>query len=214
MAITTVTASLVGMKYHGVSLDEATRCLAQHPSLRRGPHNVHDSNAIAVISGGKMLGHIDREAAAIIAPLLDEGAGSQVTIDLVKTKSPGSISVSVKLDRLLENSQAPTVCEFGVIGIYRISVKNYDRCYVEQSLNVLNRLAEHWDELRRGIHLNPELRRTWREKGADAFQAALPERAPGGLGGLGGLALARWLVERGSRLSANAWCLVTFSPFP
>lgn len=74
MAITTVRASLVGTKYYGVSLDEAARCLAQHPVLRREPHNIHDSNAVAVISGGKMLGHIDREAAAIIAPLLDDGA--------------------------------------------------------------------------------------------------------------------------------------------
>lgn len=193
MAITTVRASLVGMKYYGVALDEAARCLAQQPTLRREPHNIHDRNAIAVISGGKVLGHIDREAAAIIAPLLDDGASSQVSIDSLRAQSPGSIPVAVKIDRPLEKSQAPTVCEFGVIGIYRIFIKGYERCYIGQSVNVQNRLAEHWDELRRGIHLNPELRRAWRSEGAAAFQAALLERAPGGLGGLD---LVRWLVER------------------
>jgi len=193
LAIITVRASMVGMKYYGVSADEAARCLAQHATLRREPHNVHDCNAVAVISGDNVLGHIDREAAAIIAPLLDDGAGSQINIDTLRTQSPGSIPVAVKIDRLLEKSQAPTVCEFGVIGIYRIFIKGYERCYIGQSVNVQNRLAEHWDELRRGIHLNPELRRAWRSEGAAAFQAALHERAPGGLVGL---ALARWLVER------------------
>ncbi|MBW4655699.1 MAG: hypothetical protein KME20_22060 [Kaiparowitsia implicata GSE-PSE-MK54-09C] len=193
MAITTVRASLVGMKYYSVALDEATRCLAQQPTLRREPHNIHDSNAVAVISGGKVLGHIDREAAAIIAPLLDDGASSQVSIDTLRAQSPGSIPVAVKIDRPLEKTQAPTVCEFGVFGIYRIFIKGYERCYIGQSVNVQNRLAEHWDELRRGIHLNPELRRAWRSEGAGAFQAELLERAPSRLGGL---ALARWLVDR------------------
>ncbi|MBE5073369.1 hypothetical protein IM511_03495 [Erythrobacteraceae bacterium E2-1 Yellow Sea] len=193
MAITTVRASLVGMKYYGVALDEAARCLAQQATLRREPHNIHDRNAVAVVSSDKVLGHIDREAAAIIAPLLDDGASSQVSIDTLRARSPGSIPVAVKIDRPLEKSQAPTVCEFGVIGIYRIFIKGYERCYIGQSVNVQNRLAEHWDELRRGIHLNPELRRAWRSEGAAAFQAELLERAPGGLGGL---ALARWLVDR------------------
>jgi hypothetical protein len=181
------------MKYYSVALDEATRCLAQQPTLRREPHNIHDSNAVAVISGGKVLGHIDREAAAIIAPLLDDGASSQVSIDTLRAQSPGSIPVAVKIDRPLEKTQAPTVCEFGVFGIYRIFIKGYERCYIGQSVNVQNRLAEHWDELRRGIHLNPELRRAWRSEGAGAFQAELLERAPSRLGGL---ALARWLVDR------------------
>lgn len=181
------------MKYYGVTLDEAARCLAQQSTLRREPHNIHDSNAVAVISGDRVLGHIDREAAAIIAPLLDDGADSQVSIDTLRAQSPGSIPVALKIDRPLEKSQAPTVCEVGVIGIYRIFIKGYERSYIGQSVDVQNRIAEHWDELRRGIHLNPELRRAWRSEGATAFQAALLERAPRGLSGL---ALARWLVER------------------
>lgn len=193
MAVTTVRASLVGMKYYGVSVEEAAQYLVRQPSLLREPHNVHDSNAVAVMAGGKKLGHIDREAAAIIAPLLEDGASSQVSIDTLRSKSAGSIPVAVKIDRPLERAQAPAVCELGVIGIYRISITGYDRCYIGQSVNVQNRLAEHWDELRRGIHQNPELRRAWRSEGAASFQAALLERAPGGLSGLG---LARWLVER------------------
>lgn len=181
------------MKYCGVARDEAARCLARQPTLRREPHNTDDSNAIVVISGGTILGFINREAAAIIAPLLDDGAGSQVSIDTLRTQSPGSIPVVVKIDRPLEEFRAPTVCEFGVVGIYRIFIKGYDRCYIGQSLNVQNRLAQHWDELRRGIHPNPELRRAWRSEGAAAFRAVLLETAPSGLGGL---ARARWLVER------------------
>lgn len=191
--MTTVRAYLVGMKYYGIARDEAARCLARQPTLRREPDNDKDSNAIAVISSGKMLGFINRDAAAVIAPLLDDGADSQVSIDTRNTQWSESIPVVVKIDRPLKKVQAPKVCELGVVGIYRIFIKGYDRCYIGQSLNVQNRLAHHWDELSRGIHLNPELRRAWHSEGAAAFRAALLERAPSGLGGL---ARARWLVER------------------
>lgn len=184
---------MVGMTYHGISSGDAVRHLAGHPTLQREPHNSHDSNAVAIWSKGKMLGYINQEAAAIIAPLLDEGASSRVSHDTSRTKSARSIPVTVKIDRPLENIGVPTVCEPGVIGIYRISVRGYDRCYIGQSADVQHRLAEHWDELRRGIHQNPELRQLWRSHGATAFEATLLERAPESLGGL---ALARWLVER------------------
>ncbi|MES2493575.1 MAG: HIRAN domain-containing protein [Pseudomonadota bacterium] len=191
--ITNIKASLVGMKYYGVTLEKAARALEEQPGLRRDPYNIHDSNAIAVYSGGMVLGHIDRKAAAIIAPLLDDGAGSQISIDTSRARLPGSIPVAVKIDRPIQKSVAPLVCEVGVVGIYRIFIKRYERCYIGQSINVQNRLEEHWDELSRGIHTNPELRRAWQAEGAAVFGAEVLEKAPRGLSGL---ALARWLVER------------------
>lgn len=62
-------AALVGMKYYPPALDiverlpEGTKLL-----LVREPANTHDPNAVAVYF---KLGHIPKQRAAILAPLLD-----------------------------------------------------------------------------------------------------------------------------------------------
>ncbi|WP_411341758.1 HIRAN domain-containing protein [Sphingopyxis sp. J-6] len=193
MPVTTIKASLVGMKYHGVGLDEAARCLTGQTNLRREPNNMHDKNAIAVVHKDRVLGHIDRASAAIIAPLIDDGASSQVSIDTLKQRSRGSIPVTVRIDGHLRSTTVPTICEVEAIGIYRIFIKDSDRCYIGQSVNIRNRIRQHWDELGRGTHLNSELRREWRSRNPADFLAEVLERAPSGLNGL---ELARWLVER------------------
>lgn len=193
MAVTTIKASLVGMRYNGLSTAQALRHLAGSPELRRDRSNDHDDNAVAVMSGNKMLGYIDRVAAAMIAPLLDGGATSQVITDVSRPSTAVFVPLTVTIERDVARSEVPKACESGIAGIYRISVGGLTRSYVGQSLDVQNRIAEHWFSLARGIHPNPELQRIWRAEGPAAFRPKLQERAPKELAGF---ALAHWLVER------------------
>ena len=39
--------------------------------LKREPTNQHDENAVKVLNGKKMLGYLPRQAAAILAPVMD-----------------------------------------------------------------------------------------------------------------------------------------------
>lgn len=47
-------------------------------TLVREPNNPHDSNAIAVFSGTSQIGHLPRERAALIAPLIDASGQNRV----------------------------------------------------------------------------------------------------------------------------------------
>ena len=156
MAVTTIKASLVGMRYNRLSSAQALRYLAGNPELRRDRGNDHDDNAVAVISGSRMLGYIDRAAAAMIAPLLDEGATSQVTTDMSRSSTAVLVPLTVIIERVVAQSQVPRVCGSGVAGIYRIRGGRLTRSYIGQSLDVQTRIAQHWFALARGIHLNPE----------------------------------------------------------
>lgn len=41
--------------------------------LVRQPHNEYDTNAVAVVAGGRQIGHLPRKRAVLISPLLDSG---------------------------------------------------------------------------------------------------------------------------------------------
>ncbi len=185
---TTVSASVVGMKYYGFTPGEAREILRARPSLTREPQNSHDTNAIAVTIDGRTIGHIDRKSASILAPLLDSGATYEIEIGSVLGQS---ISAKVTVVRDAQPVAVPRVCGTGTVGIYAIWAG--DDPYVGQSIDVQNRLAQHWDELHRGIHQNPQLRRLWVDLGPARFSAKVVEVAPNLKKSL---EIARWLHNR------------------
>ena len=184
----TVPASVVGMKYYGFTPAEAMRQLRGHSSLIREPHNLHDTNAIAVTVSAKTIGHIDKRTAAILAPLLDSGATYELEIVAVVGQS---ISAKVSINRDLQSVSVPKVCRAGTVGIYAIWAG--DVPYVGQSKDVQNRFSQHWDELQRGTHTNPQLRCLWSDLGPSRFSAKVLELAPKITRSL---ELARWLHNR------------------
>lgn len=68
--------------------------------LVRNPQNQYDSNAIEVRSLGRMLGHLPKEVAARIAPLLDAGKQCKATIFQVRVspENPSNPGMDVLLD--------------------------------------------------------------------------------------------------------------------
>ena len=59
-------------------------------NLVRNPDNKYDSNAIEVRSLGGMLGHLPREVAAQLAPLIDAGKKYKATIYQVRVSPENS----------------------------------------------------------------------------------------------------------------------------
>lgn len=74
--------------------------------LRRNPENPYDSNAIEVwANSSSMVGHLPRETAAKIAPLLDSGVNYQAIIHWVRISSDNSHNPG--LDVLVWSEQTP-----------------------------------------------------------------------------------------------------------
>lgn len=189
----TVEAALVGMRYYGVSANDARKALLEGSSLSREPQNPHDSNAVAVIHRDRKLGHVSRDSAQVIAPLLDKGARSSLRLNRSKTGSKKSIPITISVSLSVEVVSSPFVCDARTCGIYRIRIRGEDKSYFGQSLDIQSRIRQHWNDLSYGMHSNPELQELWDFFGSKNFEAKVVELAPEGLADL---ALARWLVQR------------------
>lgn len=193
MATKRYKVSLVGMRFHGVSIADAAMALSGSASAQREPRNPHDPNAIAIVSQGRKLGHVDRDNAAVIAPLIDMGATCRVSIDRAKSGSDKTIPIVMTLSVAEASVGCPVVCKGAVAGIYEIRVARECKSYFGQSVHVQDRIATHWSDLSAGWHANPELQRHWNDYGPQGFQASLKEAAPTNRDDL---ALARWLVRQ------------------
>ena len=193
MARITKDAFLVGMKYHGF------RPISQNPipsdaiQLKREPTNPHDPNAIAVVISGAMAGHVDKKSAAIIAPILDEGAQWRVEQISSFTGSAASIPLKIVLEQETQSISPPRLASTKVAGIYRITIRGFEEIYVGQSRDINDRIKGHWRELNHGVHSNPVMRRLWKEVGGKHFDAAIIEKAPSGLNDHD---LSLWLQSR------------------
>jgi hypothetical protein len=65
-----------------------------------------------------------------------------------------------------------------MIGIYEIVHRRSGRTYIGSSDNIERRLKAHRSMLRRGIHDNIRLQRTWNRDGAECFIFRVRERCP------------------------------------
>jgi hypothetical protein len=70
--------------------------------LVRNPHNMYDSNAIEVRTLGRMLGHLPREIAAKLAPLMDAGKQYKATVYQVRVSpdNPSNPGMDILLDEV------------------------------------------------------------------------------------------------------------------
>lgn len=70
--------------------------------LVRNPNNQYDSNAIEVRSLGRMVGHLPREVAANLAPLMDTGKQYKATIYQVRVspENPNNPGMDILLEML------------------------------------------------------------------------------------------------------------------
>lgn len=186
-------AFLVGMKYHGFRTTSQNPIPSNAIQLQREPTNPHDPNAIAVIISGSMAGHVDKKSAAIIAPILDEGAQWRVEQITSFTGSAASIPLKIVLEQETQSISPPRLTSSKAAGIYRISIRGFEEIYVGQSRDINERIKGHWRELNHGVHSNPVMRRLWREVGGKHFEAAIIDEAPKGLNDHD---LSLWLQSR------------------
>lgn len=62
-----------------------------------------------------------------------------------------------------------------VSGVYSIVCRETGRTYIGSSSNILLRWNSHLGELRRGVHRNRHLQRSWTKRGAESFSFAVVE---------------------------------------
>lgn len=73
----TYQATLVGASFRGGDVKQHIRqelAIGSLLELERDHHNQYDENAVRVIHEGVFLGFVEKDVAAVIAPLLDHGA--------------------------------------------------------------------------------------------------------------------------------------------
>lgn len=85
---------------HRLSIVHSHRRSDIELELRRDPDNQYDGNAVQVRYMGYMLGHLAKEIAARIAPLLDSGKEIRATVFQVRIspENPNNPGLDVLLD--------------------------------------------------------------------------------------------------------------------
>lgn len=189
MARKTFNASLVGMRFYKPSFDIQTKALNSKLVLEREPRNPHDSNAIAVSICDEKVGHINKDAAAIIAPLMDSGEEFKVVVGKFSKQSIGLQIISMEE---YTSASPPTLLNGNSAGIYAINCGL--SIYIGQSNNINIRLKSHWQSLSAGTHANKHMQKYWNEHGSHKLQASIIERPSADLPA--GLKMQRWLAER------------------
>lgn len=68
-------ARLAGAQFRPKYAQETVKSLvpSDRVELEREPHNQYDKNAIQVVAHGEHIGYIQRDLAALIAPMMDTG---------------------------------------------------------------------------------------------------------------------------------------------
>ena len=185
--------SLVGMRYQSPPFDIHTTIQNAPITFEREPSNPHDKNAVAVVVKGHVVGHLDRDSARILAPILSKGVRYTVNVT-----NPQKISTNAKTIHLkvgIESGddpffQPPNPTRGHQAGIYRITVCDDKWIYIGQSVDINNRIAMHWNDLFFGKHANRNLQEKWDQFGPKSFAVQVVEYAPKGTTEL---ARQRWL---------------------
>ena len=181
------------MKYYGFNLQSRGSTRSDAIVLKREPSNRYDSNAIAVVISGAIAGHLDKKSAEIIAPLLDNGARWRVAPIRPDHAGAASIPLKIVIEQETQSIPPPKFGPTKSIGIYKISIKNFDEIYIGQSRDINQRIKSHWRDLDHSVHSNPQMRRLWNQVGGKQFSAEIVEEAPKGLNDHD---LSHWLQAR------------------
>lgn len=74
------TSLVRGIKFYDVST--STIRVGDYVCLCPEPYNPHDNNCIAVWMGPRMLGHLSRDVACFLAPLLSSGVSASGYVNI------------------------------------------------------------------------------------------------------------------------------------
>ena len=191
MSSKTIQASLVGMRFHSTPFNVASEILRTTPVLKREPQNIHDKNAVAVFLSGHKVGHIDRESATRVSPLLQKGVTFQIEVGTISSQT-----IKIRLTHEMADLEvsSPKLSLQNASGIYKISISAGQYVYIGQSNAVNSRLKKHWTDLAAHAHANKHLQAHWADVGESYFSAEIVELVPVHLAK--GLEQQRWLADR------------------
>lgn len=183
MAKKSIRINLVGMRYHSPPFHIHSTIQHHQILFEREPNNPHDSNAVRVLIKGHIVGHLDRESASIISPLLAKSIQPYVSV-ADNDISPLARTIHLKAAVEMPTSNPIKPASGVVAGIYRITVYEGKWIYVGQTNDINQRVAAHWKDLFFGSHANKVLQEKWHQFGKGYFSAEVVEYAPKGLSDL------------------------------
>jgi hypothetical protein len=192
MAKKTLDASLVGIQYQKPPIDVYANISNHQIVIRRDRNNQHDINAVEVILLGHKVGYINKDAASVIALLLDKNYSYTI-----KTKkfTYSSKSIGLNIEFLIPDPSIvvrPNLQK--IAGIYQISINRKDYVYIGQSININDRIKSHWNDLEFNSHVNKRLQDLWNENNPSSFEVSILETVP--LDIVSELQRQRWLADR------------------
>ena len=188
---------IVGMKYQNVEIDISDAIKNNRIILELEPDNIHDDNAIAAFLIDNKIGYINRDAAGLLAPIIRSG-----NVRAVECEDFQDGMASIKIYVFVDIGKVKPAPRFKhsnkIIGIYVIIITDNSTdqtfAYVGQSVDVNQRIENHWRELNSLIHKNRHLQSLWNELGAECFEVRMLEVANKSFGNE--LEQQRWLAQR------------------
>ena len=107
LSVRQIHTKAVGVTYandDGTSRQQLLRQIAKNPqnvnvSLKREPRNRFDSNAVAIQANGHVIGHLSRELAADIAPIIDAGGDAFATAIALTGGETLGMNISIQVEQ-------------------------------------------------------------------------------------------------------------------
>ena len=180
----TISTSIVGLQYYGITVEIIGRINeGEKISLKEEPENPHDKNAVAVYIGSVKIGHIRASEAKQVCTAIK--AHTTITVqpcDKSILRGSTYFSANVVIEKNIPHLSHPIIAKPNTAGIYRIYSASTGSFYIGQSIDVNNRIKQHWDSLRLGVHTNSALQQLWTQYGESEFIADVVATAPDDLG--------------------------------
>jgi hypothetical protein len=170
---------VVGLRYYkAAELHSKGRVRKGHKiRLVRKPNNIHDKYAIQVVKRGALFGHIPKEIARKLSPIIDrQNADVSGVIHSISGRGHGlKIAIEISLESIeLFNAREAFVEEInqtrGVPGVYEIYCPATGKRYIGSSKDVGKRWSDHIRNLDSGTHHSKKLQWDWTQKGGASFK--------------------------------------------
>jgi hypothetical protein len=172
----TTNVKIVGMQHRNLSATFSNNLYADRIKLVPEPHNKHDRYAVMCIFDGTHFGYIEKEKSALIAQLIKHSTSYK--IEIVK-KDEFVINIRLTVEPKINEVEFVKLANGDISGIYEIQyMYNGNRFkYIGQSVNINNRLRQHYNDLANFTHHNKWLQEAW-SKSSHSFQCKVLDSLP------------------------------------
>ncbi len=172
----TTNVKIVGIQHRNLSATFSNNLYADRIKLVPEPNNKHDRYAVMCIFDGTHFGYIEKEKSALIGQIIKNCPSYK--IEIIK-KEEFVIDIRLTAEPKINETEFVKLTHGDIPGIYEIQFTyNGNRFkYIGQSVNINNRLRQHYNELANFTHHNKWLQEAW-SKSSHTFQCKVLDSLP------------------------------------